>query len=202
VLSEVELPLSTNSAQQQEGTAEPILGGAAVSRGRIFFVSSDAVYAIGPKAAKPVTGLAVDAAAEVGEGPPAFVRVSPTEMVLKPGQTVTLRAAVFDAKGRFLRDETAASWTLQGLKGTVANGSLTIASDPIEQAGTIKATIGAVSGEARARVVHPLPWTETFESYPNGAVPPRWVNAVAGKDSVLTLDGQTLLQKTPHDTHL
>jgi outer membrane protein assembly factor BamB len=200
VLSEVELPLSTNSAQQQEGTPEPILGGAAVSRGRIFFVSSDAVYAIGPKTAKPVTGLAVDAPAEVGDGPPAYVRVSPTEMVLKPGQTLTLRAALFDAKGRFLRDETGATWTLQGLKGTIANGSLQVASDPVEQAGTIKATVGAISGEARARVVHPLPWTETFESYANGAVPPGWVNATAGKYSVATLDGQKVLQKPPDES--
>ena len=33
VLSEVQLPISTNSAQQEEGTPEPVLGGAAVSRG-------------------------------------------------------------------------------------------------------------------------------------------------------------------------
>ena len=52
VLSEVELPLSTNSVQQAEGTPEPILAGAAVSRGRVFVVSSDAVYALGPRAAK------------------------------------------------------------------------------------------------------------------------------------------------------
>ena len=52
MLSEVELPVSTNSVQQAEGTPEPILGGAAVSRGRVFFVSSDAVYAIGPERRK------------------------------------------------------------------------------------------------------------------------------------------------------
>src|SRR5262245_1600614 len=44
VLSEIELPISKDSVQQQEGTPEPILAGVAVSRGRIFFVSSDAVY--------------------------------------------------------------------------------------------------------------------------------------------------------------
>jgi outer membrane protein assembly factor BamB len=43
VLSEVELPVSKDSVQQQEGTPEPILAGVAVSRGRVFFVSSDAV---------------------------------------------------------------------------------------------------------------------------------------------------------------
>jgi outer membrane protein assembly factor BamB len=200
VLSEVELPLSKNSVQQAEGTPEPILAGAAVSRGRIFFVSSDAVYAIGPKTAKNVTGFAVDAPAEKGEGTPAFLQVAPTELVLKPGQAVKLHARLFDAKGRFLREDSAATWSLQGLKGTVADGSFTVASDPVEQAGLIKATSGALSGEARARVVHPLPWTETFDSYADGAVPPGWVNAVAGKFSVTTLDGQKVLQKAADNT--
>jgi outer membrane protein assembly factor BamB len=200
VLSEVELPLSKSSVQQAEGPPEPILAGAAVSRGRIFFVSSDAVYAIGPKTAKNVTGFALDAPAEKGEGTPAFLQVEPTELVLKPGQAVKLHARLFDAKGRFLREDSTAMWSLQGLKGTVSDASFTVASDPVEQAGLIKATSGALSGEARARVVHPLPWTETFDSYADGAVPPGWVNAVAGKFTVATLDGQKVLQKAPDNT--
>ena len=136
---------------------------------------------------------------EKGDGAPAWVQVTPTELVLKPGQTVKLHARVFDAKGRFLREEPA-TWSLQGLKGTVTDGNFVVAADPIEQAGTIKATVGAVSGEARARVVHPLPWTETFESYADAAVPPGWINAVAGKYSVVTLDGQKVLQKAPDES--
>jgi outer membrane protein assembly factor BamB len=201
ILSEVELPVSKNSVQQQEGTPEPVLAGAAISRGRVFFVSSDAVYAIGPKTAKAVTGAAVDAPAEKGEGAPAFLQVSPTELVLKPGQTVKLRARAFDAKGRFLRDEPSAAWTLQGLKGTVAaDGSFTVAAEPVDQAGTIKATAGSISGEARARVARALPWTETFDGYADGAVPPGWINATAGKFSVTTLDGQKVLQKAADNT--
>ena len=199
VLSMVELPLSKNSVQQAEGTPEPILGGAAVSRGRVFFASSDAVYAFGPKTAKAVTGMAADEPAAKGDGAPAWVQVTPTELVLKPGQSVKLRAKLFDAKGRFLREEPA-TWSLQGLKGTVADGAFTVAGDPIEQAGLIKATVGALSGEARARVVHPLPWTETFESYADGAVPPGWINAVAGHYAVTTLDGQKVLQKAPDES--
>src|SRR5207247_11072511 len=56
------------------------------------------------------------------------------------------------------------------------------------------------TGEARARVVRPLPWNETFDSYADGAVPPGWVNAMAGKFSVATLDGQKVLQKAPDNT--
>ena len=199
VLSQIELPMSKNSALQAEGAPEQVVAGAAVSRGRIFFVSGDAVYALGPRAAKPLTGLAANEPADQATGAPAFVQVEPTELVLKPGQVVKLHARLFDDKGRFLREEQA-TWTLQGLKGTVDDGSFTVAGDPVEQAGLIRAAVGGLTGEARARVVHPLPWTETFESYADAAVPPGWVNAVAGKFSVTTLDGQKVLQKAPDNT--
>ena len=201
VLSEVELPPSADdNAGQSAGLPEPVFAGAAVSRGRIFFVSTGGVYAIGSKTAKAVSGWTVDEPAEKGDGAPAFLQVAPTELVLKPGQSVKLHARLFDAKGRFVREEGAATWALQGLKGTVTNGTFTPAADTPEQAGTIKASVGPVSGEARARIVHPLPWTETFESYADGAVPPGWVNAVAGKFTVTTLDGQKVLQKAPDAT--
>ena len=200
VLSKVDLPNSTNSCCGSEGTPEQILGGAAVSRGRIFFVSSDAVYAIGSRQPRPVTGFGVDEPAQAGQGVPAHLQVSPTEMVLAPGQAVKLRARLFDDKGRFLREEAAATWTLEGLKGTVVSGAFTVAPDPMEQAGTITATVAGLKGQARARVVHPLPWKETFDAYADGAVPAGWVNATAGSVSVATLDGQKVLQKAPLET--
>jgi outer membrane protein assembly factor BamB len=200
ILSSVELPVSANSCCSSEGTPEQILGGAAVSRGRIFFVSSDAVYAIGSRQRTSPAGSAIDEPAVRGEGAPAFLQVSPTELVLDPGQSVKLTARLFDDKGRFLRDEPAAQWSLDGLKGNVAAGTFTAASDPAESAGLIKATAGTLTGQARARVVHPLPWKESFDAYADAAVPAGWVNATAGKVSVTTLDGQKVLQKTPDDT--
>jgi outer membrane protein assembly factor BamB len=201
VLSEVELPDSTDSCCGSEGTPEQIVAGAAVSRGRIFFVSSDAVYAIGSRQPQPVSGFAVDPPAQADLGPPTHVQVSPTEMVLEPGQTVQLRARLFDDRGRFLREEAAVDWTLQDLNGTVANGALTVASDPTEQAGTITATVAGLTGQARARVVRPLPWNQTFDAYEDGTVPPGWVNAAgAAAVSVVTLDGNKVLQKAPLGT--
>jgi hypothetical protein len=64
----------------------------------------------------------------------------------------------------------------------------------------IKATVAGLTGEARARVVRPLPWNETFESFADGAIPPGWVNTTAGQLSVVTLDGQKVLQKAPMNT--
>ncbi len=195
-LSEVDMPISKYSCCSEEGAPEQVLAGAAVSRGRVFFVSSDAVYAIGPKRAKTLSGFAVDDPADRGEGAPAYVQVIPTEMVLKSNQTVKMHARLFDDKGRFLREEPA-TWSLVDLKGKVSDGTLT-AGD--ESAGTIKATVGGLTGEARARIVHPLPWTETFEEYKDGDVPPAWVNAVAGHFKVVTLDGSKVLQKAPDGT--
>src|SRR5262245_17117164 len=84
VLSEVEMPpAKDDNAGQTAGIPEPIFGGVAISRGRIFFVSTGGVYAIGPKAATKPAGLAVDEPAVKGEGDAASIRVSPTEMVLK-----------------------------------------------------------------------------------------------------------------------
>ena len=201
ILSEVLLPVSKNSIGGSEGTEEQVFGGAAISRGRIFFVSSDAIYAIGSKQRKTLTGFAVDEPAVAGEGAPAFVQVSPTELVLEPGKTVKLSARSFDSRGRFLREEKA-TWTLDGLKGTVADGAFTVAADRVEQAGLIKAIVGTITGEARARIARPIPWTETFETMPEKAIPAGWVNAGAplGPLTVATLDGQKVLHKTPTNT--
>jgi outer membrane protein assembly factor BamB len=199
VLSRVELPNSTNSCCGSEGTPEQVLGNAAVSRGRIFFMSSDAIYAIGSKQATSPTGFATEETVVAGSGNPAYLQVSPTELSLEPGQTVKLHARSFDAAGRFLREEKA-TWTLEGLEGTVNDGSVTIVNKPIQQAGVIKATVGGLTGEARARVAHPLPWTENFDSYMDGAIPPGWANTVPGRLVVATLDGQKVLQKEPLNT--
>ena len=200
ILSSVELPNSTASCCGSEGTPEQILAGAAISRGRIFFVSSDAIYAIGPKQPKTSTGFAADEPAITGQGAPAHLQVSPTELTLTPGQTVKLRVRLFDDKGRFLREEAGATWTLDGLKGTAAGNAFTVANEPIEQAGLITASVGGLTGSARAKVVRPLPWKEGFDSYADGAAPPGWVNTTAGQLSVTTLDGQKVIEKKPLET--
>lgn len=199
ILSQVDLPNSTMSCCGSEGTPEQILAGAAVSRGRIFFVSSDAVYAIGSRRATAPTGWAADEPAVVGSGAPAHVQVSPTEIVIEQGQATKLRARLFDANGRFLREEPAV-WTLQGLEGTVVDGVFTAANKPADMAGVVKATIGTLSGEARVRVTRSLPWTEDFESYAAGSAPAGWVNTAGPRIVVAELDGQKVLQKEPLDT--
>ncbi len=184
VLSEVEMPLSKDdNAGQTAGIPEPIFGGAAISRGRIFFVSTGGVYAIGAKTAAKPTGFAVNEPADTGAAPAAWVQVYPTEVVIKAGEKQAFHARTFDGRGRFLHEEPAATFALAGLKGTIdANGVFTADAAAGDQAGIVKATVGGLSGEARARVVRPLPWTETFESVRRRRRPARLDHRRHGED--------------------
>ena len=98
------MPISNTGLNSQK-IPEPIVAAAAVARGRVYFVSSDTLYAIGPKKTKGKPWKPVTPTMEAGQGAPAWVQVEPTELVLKPGQTVQLHARLFDAQGRFLRED-------------------------------------------------------------------------------------------------
>ena len=200
VLSRVELPVSTDSCCSSEGTPEQIVAGAAVSRGRVFFVTSDAIYAIGSAQASSLEGWAVDEPVGEGEGAPTHLQVVPTEMVLDPGDTVRLRARLFDSQGRFLQ-ETDAQWSLEGLEGALGDdGTFTVSNEPQLQAGVIRAVAGGLTGESRARVAHPLPYEEGFDVYTDGDLPPGWINAQAGRFTISTLDGNRVFEKPPDNT--
>ena len=200
VLSEFTFPISRNSCCSAEGVPEQVIAGAALSRGRVFVQTGDALYAFGPKQPKAQTGFAVDEAAITGEGEAAWLQIAPTELTLKPGQAVQVKARLFDARGRFLREDTTAAWTLDGLKGTVANGLVTVSPDQVDQAGTIKATLGGLTATARAKVSRTLPWTETFEGFAENATPPGWVSMASGQFAITTVDGTKALQKKPLST--
>jgi hypothetical protein len=81
-----------------------------------------------------------------------------------------------------------------------SGGTFTADATAGDQAGIVKATVGSLSGEARARVVRPLPWTETFESYDEGKTPPGWIIVGTAKTAVATIDGQKALYKAPDNT--
>jgi outer membrane protein assembly factor BamB len=197
VLSEVQLPES-QVGLFSAGTPEPVLASVAIANGRVYLVSSDALYCIGPKAAKP-TPNPKPAVARKGEGAAAYVLVRPTEQVVKPGETLKFRALAYDAAGRLLA-ESKAQWALEGLDGTLTEGAYVPGKNNVGMAGLVAATIGGVKGAARVRLVRSLPWEEDFESYAPGKAPPQWVSATAGKYAVVELEGQKVLAKSPDET--
>jgi outer membrane protein assembly factor BamB len=179
-----------------ETTPEQIIASAAVSRGQVFLVTDANLYCIGKK-----SGAAAPAAREQVEAPAAnatvaYVQVVPTELTLKPGESVQLHARAFDGQGRFIREEQA-NWSLDGLRGEVQGGKFTAAPDNAAQAGTVKAAVGQVAGAARVRVIPPLPWSENFDQIaPGNTAPPHWINARGtGRYEVREIEGGKILVK-------
>jgi outer membrane protein assembly factor BamB len=186
-----------------EQQPEAIIASPAVSDGRVFFATDSNLYAIGKKSSAP----ARPAAAPV-EGLPnpnraaTWVQVSPTELVIKPGETVNFRVRLYDERGKFIREEKGGvAWSLDNLKGAVASGQLVAAPDGGAQAGLVKATVAGLTGTARVRIVPPLPWDENFDAAAVGGVPPTWVSTV-GKFTVREMDGGKVLVKVAEGSSL
>ena len=184
-------------SQVQLGTPEDneeITASAAIADGRVFVVSHRAMYVFGKKTRGQAA--ATPAAKPAAAGEPAYVLVTPTELALKPGQSVALSARVYDAKGQFIGIDKSARWMLKGLAGQLTgDGKLTVAPDSPAQAGLIVATVGALSGQGRARVVPGLPITQNFDALSAGGPPPAdWINAT-GKYQVRELEGRKVLAK-------
>lgn len=186
--------------QDQLGT-EQIIASVAVSNGRVYVVSDTNLYCIGKRsnvgstAPAPVEGLPNPNRAAT------HVQVVPTELLLKPGDSVNFRVRLFDERGTFIREERGATWSVDQLKGTVTNGQFVAQADAIAQAGLVKATVGDLSGTASVRVFPPLPWTETFEAIKINEPPPSWVNTTL-KFRVREEAGNKVLVKTIEGTSL
>jgi outer membrane protein assembly factor BamB len=189
---------------ETNGVEEKIIGSAAVANGHIYFASEAGLYSIGKKGSHTsshATGSAAAAGRPVSSNPPTFVQVTPTELILKPGEKVNFRVRLFDAQGNFVREESAATWSLDHLQGAVENGHFTASSDAIAQAGLVKATVGNLSGTASVRVFPPLPWSETFDSFAVNTLPPTWVNTTL-KFAVRDKDGNKVLTKLTEGSSL
>jgi outer membrane protein assembly factor BamB len=194
ILSEVQLGT--------EALPDAVIGSAAVSNGRVYFASGSTLYCIGKKhnnASQHATASAVGA--QVSSGPATWVQVVPTELILKPGDKVDFRARLFDAQGNFIREEPAAEWSLDQLKGNVANGHFTVANDAVAQAGLVKATVGGVNGTASVRVFPPMPWSENFDAMAPNSAPPSWVSMTM-KFAVRDQNGNKVLAKLTEGSSL
>jgi outer membrane protein assembly factor BamB len=150
------------------GTAtepEPIIASPAVANGRVYVTSMEHVYAIGPKTTSPTQVVVTTRPVPpVTPGAVAQVQVFPYEALLNSGGSQAFVVRLFDAQGHFIRQAKAGevTWATDRLAGTVgANGTYTAPADGA--AGYVKATVGTVSGQARVRVIPPLPWSYDFE---------------------------------------
>jgi outer membrane protein assembly factor BamB len=185
--------IKTESGDDLIASNEQVIASVGVSRGRIYLVSTKEIYCIGkrsPGPAVPLPKVSVEKAP--ANAVAAYVQVLPADRVVKPGETTKFRARLFDDRGRFIREEPGATWSLDGLKGEMHQNQLI--AGPGAQAGAVKASVGSLTGKASVRVIPAIPFEEDFSSLPPG-VPGTWINAT-GKYSVKPIDGNPALIKS------
>ena len=169
---------------------EPIVASPIVADGRIYVTSMEAMYAIGkrvPRGSRGSRGSSSSSSSN-STATPALVQVFPYESVITPGQTVTFKARLFDAKGSFIREEPAAQWSVDQLGGAVDGKGVYTAAKSGSAAGFVKATVAGLTGQARVRVIEAPPWTFDFENAAGEAPPAWWVGAPT-KVSQRTVEG-------------
>ncbi len=179
-----------------EAEPDPIIASPAIADGRVYVTSMSHLYAIGTKRA----GASAASAAPSAPGAPgavAQVQVFPYEALLDSGQTQAYSLKLYDANGRLIRSArpSEAQWSLDQLGGSIDAGG-TYTAPAGGSAGYVKATVGGITGQARVRVIPPLPWSYDFESTP--ATPPWWTSNL--KMQVTDLDGGKVLLRPRDET--
>lgn len=190
--------IKTEAGDELIASNEQIIASVGVSRGRVYLVTTKAIYCIGKKTPSPELPAVRESVENAPAGSQvAHVQVVPADLLARPGEALRFRVRVFDDHGRFIREEANASWSHDGLKGTAQGNQFTAAPDAGAQSGLLKATVGGVTGAARVRVIPSLPLNEDFSQIAGDAAPLSWINAT-GKWSVREVDGNKLLVKNPN----
>ncbi len=155
---------------------DEVSGSPAISHGRIYLPTGGHMYCLGRKDQKPSADERPAPPPETPAGKddkPAQVQVTPCDVLLRPGDTRQFVVKLYNARGQLLK-QTPAQFTLDGPGEIDASGKY-VAASPARHTGTIvTAKVGDLTGQARIRVVPPLPWKFDFS---DGQVPATWIGA-------------------------
>ncbi len=134
----------------------------------------------------------------------------PVELLLKPGEKHAFKVQAFNSRGQAIELTDAKKkdlkFTLNG-PGTIdAKGEYTAPSGSAPSATIVTAALGDVTGQARLRVIPPLPWKFDFNDTPltanpanpsgpqEGEAPLTWIGA-RYRHKVRELDGDKVMAK-------
>jgi outer membrane protein assembly factor BamB len=149
-------------------------GSPVVSHGRIYIPTTECLFCIGSKDHAPkATSRAKEEAEPALPGDPtlAHVQVIPCEVVMQPGKTQEFKARFFSDRGQLMGEQPVEFTVASGGKITT-DGKFTADVANKHQAAFIVAKSGKISGQARVRIIPPLPWKFEFSE---GVVPVTWI---------------------------
>jgi outer membrane protein assembly factor BamB len=174
---------------------DEVSGSLAVSHGKIYLPTGAALYCLGKKDVKPSATPIPPQPREEPAGKddkPAWVQLTPGELLLKPGEQKKLSVLTFNAKGQRLP----------------AKSELNVTGDTSGKpsAKVFTATVGDIKGEVRARTIPPLTWKFDFNDIelkpdpnnpnapPTGEPPLTWIGA-RYRHKIMEKDGDKVMVK-------
>jgi outer membrane protein assembly factor BamB len=187
--------------------------------GKVYIQTTRHLYCFGKKGDNP--GLAPEASPErwPSLGPAKSLQIIPSEVLLRPGQSVSFHARSIDADGftvEDIKDVKRLKWAsyippTARVRSTMKasfnpDGELVAANETVPSAGAFEASFGNLKGYIRGRVLPYLPLHQDFESFTLSetnaaegtafAYPPLpWIGA-RFKFEVREKDGNKMLAKT------
>jgi outer membrane protein assembly factor BamB len=187
--------------------AGEVLGSPIVSHGRIYVPTTDKLFCIGAAeqkpAATPIPPLAASEKPVATADQPAQVQIVPGEVLLTTGQKQQFRVRLFNDRGQFLK-EADAEFALAGAGQIDKAGLYQAPADGAHTATIVTAKVGDATGQARIRVVPPLPWKFDFQNVPlvanpktkvlEGQPPVTWVG-MRYRHVIRDLDGRKVMVK-------
>jgi len=184
--------------KEEDGSATQINGSPAIANGVVFFPTNNTLYAIGNGDAQSnrATKILGDSQKAPAGAAVAHIRVTPAEVVLRPGDTQRFRAQAFDDHGRLIGNARGVQWSVgEGLSASVAgDGMLTVAADNKPSGGMVVASAGDQKGQAFVAVRHKIPFEMDFSGLPEKGVPASWT-ASRGAFGGAELDGEKVYLK-------
>jgi len=164
---------------------DEVSGACIISHGKVYLPTQAAMYCLGTKDSQPEADERPSQPIESPAGKddkPAYVQVLPAELLLRPGDKQKFTARTFNERGQLL-EETKAEFKLNGPGKIDDAGEFTAVTDSGNAVGEnyaphtatiLTAKVGDLTGEARIRVVPPLPYKFDFN---DGQVPITWIGA-------------------------
>lgn len=179
------------------------LGSPICAHGRIYFPTTTALYCVGNEAKETgFSGLPEQPKEDpVSDDPePAHAQVIPAETLIYPGDAVDYRVKLFNSRGQFVKDAEKVEFSVEGPAKIDEAGKLTANEDAGHAPAYVTAKADGLTGNARLRIVPPLPWSFDFEGIAinemtgKGEPPITWVGA-RYRHVVREVDGNKVMVK-------
>jgi outer membrane protein assembly factor BamB len=146
--------------------------------GKVYIQTTRHLYCFGKSGANPQLASAPAENPWPKAGPGKELQIVPAEVLLKPGDAVSLRVRVLDGNGLMvaeIKDPKSVQWAAY-IPPTArvrakmnasfdSSGKMVAARDPVPSAGAFEATYNGIHGYMRGRVLPGLPIKQDFESF-------------------------------------